>query len=82
MLTVLTDVTAGPRFSGGVPRAVIPQVQGLLLWESPPGLEGTETGEGEARSRTERCQGEWGLEAPDGPNAWARRGERTQAMEK
>lgn len=35
---VLTDVTAGPRFSGGVPRAVIPQVQGLLLWESPPGL--------------------------------------------
>lgn len=38
--------------SGGVPRAVIPQVQGLFVWESPPGLEGTETGEGEVRHRT------------------------------
>lgn len=44
MLTILTDVTAGPCFGGGVPRAVIPQVQGLLLWESPPGLGGTERG--------------------------------------
>jgi hypothetical protein len=52
MLTILTDVTAGPCLSGGVPRAVIPQVQGLFVWESPPGLEGTETGEGEVRHRT------------------------------
>lgn len=35
---ILTDVTAGPCLSGGVPRAVIPQVQGLFVWESPPGL--------------------------------------------
>lgn len=35
---VFTDVAAGPRLSGAVPRAVIPQVQGPLLWESPPGL--------------------------------------------
>lgn len=38
--------------SGGVPRAVIPQVQGLFVWESPPGLEGTKTGEGEVRRKT------------------------------
>lgn len=37
-LTVLTDVTAGPRFVVTIPCAVVPEIQGLLAGESPPGL--------------------------------------------
>ena len=37
-LTVLADVTAGPRFVVIVPCAVIPEIQGLLPWEGPPRL--------------------------------------------
>lgn len=41
-LTILADVTAGPRFVVIVPRAVIPEIQGLLPREGPPGLGWTE----------------------------------------
>lgn len=37
-LTILADITAVPRFVATVPRAVIPEVQGLLPGEGPPGL--------------------------------------------
>ena len=36
--TILADVTAGPCFVVTVPRAVIPEIQGLLAGEGPPGL--------------------------------------------
>lgn len=68
-LTVLTDITAGPCLGGGVPSAVIPQVQGLLLWESPPGLGRTETSEGEESVRT----GEWAWGHLGGVDRWAKR---------
>lgn len=35
---ILADVTAGPRFGVIVPRAVVPEIQGLFPRESPPGL--------------------------------------------
>lgn len=37
-LTILADITAGPCFVVIVPCAVIPEIQGLLPRESPPGL--------------------------------------------
>lgn len=37
-LTILTDATAVPCFVVTVPFAVIPEIQGLLAGESPPGL--------------------------------------------
>lgn len=41
-LTVLADITAGPRFVVTVPCAVVPEIQGLLPGEGPPGLGWTE----------------------------------------
>lgn len=41
-LTVLTDVTAGPCFVVIDPRAVNPEIQGLIPREGPPGLGWTE----------------------------------------
>lgn len=37
-LTIVADVTAGPCFVGFIPRTVVPEIQGLLSWEDPPGL--------------------------------------------
>lgn len=41
-LTILADINAGPRFVVIGPHAVIPEIQGLLPWEGPPGLGWTE----------------------------------------
>lgn len=35
---ILADINAGPRFVVIGPHAVIPEIQGLLPWEGPPGL--------------------------------------------
>lgn len=35
---ILADITAGPRFVVTVPRTVVPEIQGLLPGEGPPGL--------------------------------------------
>jgi hypothetical protein len=43
-LTILADVTAGPRFGVVVPCAVVPEIQGLLPGEGPPGLGWTDKG--------------------------------------
>lgn len=61
-LTVLADVNAVPRFVVGVPRAVIPEIEGLLPREGPPGLGWTERqGQGqEGRERRVRETVGWG----------------------
>ena len=41
-LTILADITAGPRFVVTVPRTVVPEIQGLLPGEGPPRLGWTE----------------------------------------